>query len=167
MEAFALGNEKIEDDEREFLSDAEIGSALLPTVFELLLTLRVLDGQLLSGLHDLHLFDAGEPCGDGTEDDLVALFSQYGTVARAQVVMDRETGRSRGFGFVEMGSDQEAQAAISALDGTMIEGRTITFRLSAEDARALLKKAAERLQRERQKLRAESTQGERPRANDW
>ena len=60
-----------------------------------------------------------------TEDQLAQLFAEYGTVGRASVVTDRDTGRSRGFGFVEMGSDQEAQAAISALDGTMIEGRTI------------------------------------------
>jgi RNA recognition motif-containing protein len=60
-----------------------------------------------------------------TEDQLSQLFAEYGTVGRASIVTDRDTGRSRGFGFVEMGSDQEAQAAISALDGTMVEGRTI------------------------------------------
>ena len=60
-----------------------------------------------------------------TEDQLAQLFAEYGTVGRASIVTDRDTGRSRGFGFVEMGSDQEAQAAISALDGTMVEGRTI------------------------------------------
>ena len=60
-----------------------------------------------------------------SDDQLAQLFSEYGTVGRASVVTDRETGRSRGFGFVEMGSDQEAKAAISALDGTMVEGRNI------------------------------------------
>jgi RNA recognition motif-containing protein len=47
-------------------------------------------------------------------------------VASAQVIMDRETGRSKGFGFVEMGSDQEAQAAISALNGKSFDGRNLT-----------------------------------------
>lgn len=60
-----------------------------------------------------------------TDEELGQLFSQFGTVGRASVVTDRETGRSRGFGFVEMGSDEEAKAAISGLDGKMIEGRTI------------------------------------------
>ena len=49
---------------------------------------------------------------DATADDLLALFQQHGAVARAQVITDRETGRSRGFGFVEMDNDEEAQRAI-------------------------------------------------------
>ena len=60
-----------------------------------------------------------------TEADLSRLFSDYGAVSRATVVTDRETGRPRGFAFVEMGSDAEAQAAIDALDGKSIEGRAI------------------------------------------
>src|SRR5688572_25624227 len=52
-----------------------------------------------------------------TADDLLELFGQYGKVARAQVITDRETGRSRGFGFVEMENDQESQKAIEALNG--------------------------------------------------
>ena len=60
-----------------------------------------------------------------TDDQLAQIFAEFGTVGRASVVTDRETGRSRGFGFVEMGSDQEANAAISALDGQMVEGRTL------------------------------------------
>jgi RNA recognition motif-containing protein len=52
-----------------------------------------------------------------TADDLLELFGQYGKVARAQVITDRETGRSRGFGFVEMESDEESQKAIEALNG--------------------------------------------------
>jgi len=60
---------------------------------------------------------------DGT---LQQIFGPHGTVVSAQVIMDRDTGRSKGFGFVEMGSDQEAQAAISALNGTEIEGRALT-----------------------------------------
>ncbi|MDM7914282.1 MAG: RNA recognition motif domain-containing protein [Candidatus Eisenbacteria bacterium] len=58
--------------------------------------------------------------------DLEDLFAQYGTVQSAQVVMDRDTGRSKGFGFVEMGSDEEAQGAISALNGQQFRGRPLT-----------------------------------------
>jgi RNA recognition motif-containing protein len=53
------------------------------------------------------------------------LFSAFGTVESAQVIEDRESGRSKGFGFVEMSSDEEAAAAIEALDETEHEGRTI------------------------------------------
>lgn len=56
---------------------------------------------------------------DVSSSDLEALLSPHGTVESAEVIMDRDTGRSKGFGFVEMGSDQEAQAAITALDGQM------------------------------------------------
>jgi cold-inducible RNA-binding protein len=58
--------------------------------------------------------------------DLQKLFEGHGTVQSAQVIMDRETGRSKGFGFVEMGSDQEAQAAIDALNGQAVDGRNLT-----------------------------------------
>lgn len=58
--------------------------------------------------------------------DLEQVFSAHGDVRSAMVVMDRETGRSKGFGFVEMGTDQEAQTAISALHGKEISGRTLT-----------------------------------------
>jgi len=61
-----------------------------------------------------------------TNEDLLKLFSQHGTVARAQVVMDRETGRSRGFGFVEMPNQAEAQAAIQALNESEMNGRPLT-----------------------------------------
>ncbi len=57
---------------------------------------------------------------------LEQLFSQFGQVQTAEVVMDRETGRSKGFGFVEMGTEQEAQAAIAALSGKEHEGRALT-----------------------------------------
>lgn len=57
--------------------------------------------------------------------DLEELFSQVGTVASASVVSDRATGQSRGFAFVEMSSDEEAQAAIEKLDGQPIRGRAI------------------------------------------
>ena len=57
--------------------------------------------------------------------DLESLFSQFGDVSRAQVIQHRDTGRSKGFGFVEMSSDEEAAAAIEALDETEHDGRTI------------------------------------------
>src|SRR5947208_6511619 len=61
-----------------------------------------------------------------TDADLDRMFAAHGTVQSAQVIMDRDTGRSKGFGFVEMGSDQEAQAAIAALNGKESDGRTLT-----------------------------------------
>ena len=61
-----------------------------------------------------------------TDGDLEQMFQPHGTVQSAQVIMDRDTGRSKGFGFVEMGSDQEAQAAISAMNGKEVEGRALT-----------------------------------------
>lgn len=56
---------------------------------------------------------------------LKEIFSQAGTVASAQVVMDRQTGRSRGFGFVEMSTDEEADAAVKNLNGADVDGRKI------------------------------------------
>jgi RNA recognition motif-containing protein len=61
-----------------------------------------------------------------TDGDLQTMFGAHGTVQSAQVIMDRDTGRSKGFGFVEMGSDQEAQAAIAALNGKGMDGRSLT-----------------------------------------
>ena len=63
---------------------------------------------------------------DTSDSDLQRLFGEFGTVESAQVISDRDTGRSKGFGFVEMGSDQEAQAAISALNGKEVGGRALT-----------------------------------------
>jgi RNA recognition motif-containing protein len=63
---------------------------------------------------------------DMTDSMLEQLFAQHGTVESAQVVMDRDTGRSKGFGFVEMKTDQEAQAAIAGLNGQMSGGRSLT-----------------------------------------
>lgn len=60
-----------------------------------------------------------------TDNDLTKLFEPHGTVESAQVIMDRETGRSKGFGFVEMKTDQEAQAAMTTLNGRASEGRTL------------------------------------------
>jgi RNA recognition motif-containing protein len=61
-----------------------------------------------------------------TGSDLEQLFGQHGAVTSAQVVADRETGRSRGFGFVEMSSDSEAQSAMEALNGHEHDGRALT-----------------------------------------
>src|ERR671919_1604829 len=61
-----------------------------------------------------------------TEGRLQELFSAHGTVESANVISDKFTGQSRGFGFVEMGSTGEAQKAISALNGTQMDGRTLT-----------------------------------------
>ena len=61
-----------------------------------------------------------------TDSTLEQMFAAHGTVQSAQVIMDRDTGRSKGFGFVEMGSDQEAQAAIAALNGQQVDGRALT-----------------------------------------
>ena len=61
-----------------------------------------------------------------TDGDLQTMFAAHGTVQSAQIIMDRDTGRSKGFGFVEMGSDQEAQAAIAAMNGKEVDGRALT-----------------------------------------
>jgi RNA recognition motif-containing protein len=61
-----------------------------------------------------------------TNSALEQLFAAYGTVESAQVIMDRDTGRSKGFGFVEMKTDQEAQAAIAGLGGKEVDGRQLT-----------------------------------------
>jgi RNA recognition motif-containing protein len=61
-----------------------------------------------------------------TSSDLQTMFEAFGTVQSAQVIMDRDTGRSKGFGFVEMGSDAEAQAAITGLNGKESDGRALT-----------------------------------------
>ncbi|AKJ32234.1 RNA recognition motif domain-containing protein [Caldimonas brevitalea] len=59
------------------------------------------------------------------DEDLNEAFSQYGAVTSAKVMMDRDTGRSKGFGFVEMGSDAEAQSAINGMNGQALSGRAI------------------------------------------
>ena len=59
------------------------------------------------------------------DEDLQQAFAQYGSVSSAKVMMDRDTGRSKGFGFVEMGSDAEAQAAINGMNGQSLDGRAI------------------------------------------
>ena len=57
------------------------------------------------------------------DSDMEQAFSQYGTVSSAKVMMERDTGRSKGFGFVEMGNDAEAQAAIAGMNGQQVGGR--------------------------------------------
>ena len=61
-----------------------------------------------------------------TDQQLQELFAPYGTVASAKVITDKFTGQSRGFGFVEMSSPEEASKAIAALNGTQMDGRTLT-----------------------------------------
>ena len=63
---------------------------------------------------------------DTSNADLERLFSSYGTVRSADVIVDRDTSRSKGFGFVEMSSDEEADAAIAALNGKEVGGRPLT-----------------------------------------
>ncbi len=67
-----------------------------------------------------------------TEQDLLDLFEQIGQVTQASVITDRETGRSKGFGFVEMSTDQEAHSAIARLNGTLLGNRTITVNEARE-----------------------------------
>jgi RNA recognition motif-containing protein len=67
---------------------------------------------------------------DMTDSDLSNLFSAHGSVRSAQVIMDRDTGRSKGFGFVEMDSDEQAQAAINALNGQEVNGRALTVNVA-------------------------------------
>ena len=63
---------------------------------------------------------------DTTERELESSFGSYGTVSTARIATDRDTGRARGFGFVEMPNDAEAQAAISGMNGKELQGRTLT-----------------------------------------
>lgn len=65
-----------------------------------------------------------------TDEQLVSIFSEFGTVGRASIVMDRDTGRSRGFAFVEMGSSAEADAAVKGLNGQMVDGRNLNVSIA-------------------------------------
>jgi cold-inducible RNA-binding protein len=65
-----------------------------------------------------------------TDSQLQAMFAGHGTVESAKIVMDRESDRSRGFGFVEMSTQEEAEKAIAALNGTQHEGRSLTVNIS-------------------------------------
>lgn len=65
-----------------------------------------------------------------TEETLKNLFAEYGNVVSAQLIMDRDSGQSKGFGFVEMENDTEAQAAIKELDGKEVDGRAIVVNVA-------------------------------------
>lgn len=69
-----------------------------------------------------------------TEEDLKKLFEQFGAVSSAKVIIDRETGKSRGFGFVEMGEDAKAKEAIIGLNNKEIEGRAMSVTVAREKA---------------------------------
>lgn len=84
------------------------------------------------------------------EDKLQELFSQHGSVVSARIITDKFSGRSKGFGFVEMGSDEEAEKATASLNGTEFEGRTIVV----SEARP-------------QQPRSQSGGGRPPRQNRW
>ena len=70
-----------------------------------------------------------------TDESLTALFAKHGAVTRAKVVMDRESGRSRGFGFVTMTNDAEGTAAIAATNGSQLDGRAVNVRQAEERAK--------------------------------
>jgi RNA recognition motif-containing protein len=69
-----------------------------------------------------------------SDDDLMKLFGQYGAVSSAKVIADRETGKSRGFGFVEMGAEAEAKEAIKGLNNKEVEGRAMSVSVAREKA---------------------------------
>lgn len=81
-----------------------------------------------------NLFVGNLPFSTGS-NELEEMFSRYGSVSRAQVITDRDTGRSRGFGFVEMDSDDEAQSAIEALDGSDLGGRQLKVNVARDRSR--------------------------------
>jgi len=70
-----------------------------------------------------------------TSADLEKLFAEHGTVEKAQVITDRDSGRSRGFGFVEMATSEEAKAAIDSLNGRNVDGRDLTVNVAKERSR--------------------------------
>ncbi len=79
----------------------------------------------------MRLYVGGLPYST-TENDLIGLFEQIGAVTSATVIIDRETGRSKGFGFVDMESNEEGQRAIEQLNGTNLGNRTITVNEARE-----------------------------------
>jgi RNA recognition motif-containing protein len=80
---------------------------------------------------NMRLYVGGLPY-QTTERDLIELFEQEGQVIEATIITDRDTGRSKGFGFVEMSNEQEAQSAIQRLNGTYLGNRTITVNEARE-----------------------------------
>jgi RNA recognition motif-containing protein len=87
------------------------GTAGIPSILETQMGKKLYVGNLS--------FETGN-------SELEKLFEPFGTVQSAQIIVDRDSGRSKGFGFVEMGSDQEAQAAIAGLSGKQVDGRSLT-----------------------------------------
>jgi RNA recognition motif-containing protein len=91
---------------------------------------KVDGGLCLSSIHRSLAVGKKLYCGNlgynVSNSDLEQLFSQFGQVQSAEVINDRDTGRSKGFGFVEMSTEAEAQAAINGINGTEHEGRTLT-----------------------------------------
>jgi RNA recognition motif-containing protein len=88
------------------------------------------EGALMSN----NLF-VGNLTFDTSNADLESLFAAHGEVSEAQVITDRDSGRSRGFGFVEMATADAAQAAIDALDGHSVDGRQLTVNVAKERSR--------------------------------
>ena len=87
-----------------------------------------------------------------TEDQIRELFRPHGTIATVTLVNDRDTGSPRGFAFVEMTDDQEADAAIKGLDGTVLEGRALAVNEARAKAHGTTIDAAERRKQEREPL---------------
>jgi cold-inducible RNA-binding protein len=83
----------------------------------------------------MKLFVAGLPF-DMDDQELQEMFELYGTVSSAKVILDRDTRKSRGFGFVEFAGEAEAKAAIKALEGSMLEGRALTVKPAEDKPRA-------------------------------
>ncbi len=80
-------------------------------------------------MHNNKLY-VGNLSFSSSEEDITAAFSKHGTVSSVNLVMDRDTGRPRGFAFVEMGSEAEANAAIQALDGRDLDGRNLKVNIA-------------------------------------
>jgi RNA recognition motif-containing protein len=79
----------------------------------------------------MDLFVAGLPY-DMEKEELQEMFEEFGTVKSARVIVDRETGKSRGFGFVSMSDSDQAEKAIKDVHGSSIEGRTLTVKVAEE-----------------------------------
>lgn len=84
--------------------------------------MRSLDAVL--GVYEVKLY-VGKLPYQTTDQDLADLFGQYGQILSATVIIDRATGRSKGFGFVELSNEQEGQAAMNALNNSVLQGRNI------------------------------------------